>query len=132
VPGEDLRPLDPAAPTRFTIDAPAPEPAVGCVALELSRPSNGRELIEHTRNGHGELTVDNGSSEDAVAVLVDARTGKTFRAMYIRAGTTAKMLEVDPGQYRLQFAHGQYWDAESWSFCEPAGISEFEETLDFS
>jgi hypothetical protein len=102
-----------------------------CSALATSRPANGAELIRHTQSGHGELTVENGSSSDAVVVLVNAGTGRAFRAMYVHALSVGRMLRVDPGTYRLQAAYGHDWDPNKWSFCRPGEVSQFAESLGF-
>jgi hypothetical protein len=67
-----------------------------------------------------------------MAVLVLISTGKAFRVMYVAPQSTAEMYEVNPGTYSLQFTLGTGWSESEWQFCDPAGMTEFEEPLVFN
>ncbi len=80
------------------------------------RPKNYNSLPTGTRiqedvgtKGHGELTVKNGTTEDAVVRLSDAGTYETMRWFYVRAQTSAQVGRIPEGTYRLAFTTGLNW-----------------------
>lgn len=112
---------------------PATRPPTPCeAAAARAQPVNGKELLQHDRSGIGKLYLKNGTDYPGVGVLIDSSTRRPFRAMYVHASSTATMLRVNPGTYRLQFALGQTWLEDEGRFCRTAGVSEFERPLGFA
>ena len=112
-----------AAITKAMAAAPA------CAGGE--RPRSSAELGGRARGAGGRLVVINGTTYDAVAVLVDADTDEPRRAIYIRQGERGVMTRVPVGVYLLQFQLGDDWIAEEGRFCTVASTEHFEDPLEF-
>src|ERR1035441_6772991 len=74
------------------------------------RPTDYKSLPTGTRieedigtGGHGELDVDNGTSEDAVVRLCDEATDQTLRWFFVQAHSSAHVARVPRGTFRLSF-----------------------------
>jgi curved DNA-binding protein CbpA len=94
---------------------------------------NGTELRKRRHlNGHGELTVENGTSFDAVIHLVDLNSEKTIRTFYVDTGSTFIERQIAPGLYGIYFATGSDWDAGLKTFNSSAGYSQFGRNLEYS
>ena len=81
--------------------------------------------------GEGELTIENGTQADAVAKLVNIQLDKSIYTVYISAGHSYKIKNINTGGYKLIFAQGQGWDEASNKFFNE-GASQFEEPLSFT
>ena len=81
--------------------------------------------------GHGELTVENGSSEDAtVKLCCDIASGHPLRWFFVQAHTSAFIKRIPQGSYKVVFAKGLNWMKPIFSW-HPS-YSEFEKTFEFS
>jgi hypothetical protein len=105
-------------------------PAACAPGLVAERPSSGTEIGRSYRGGHGTLHITNAGEADAIAVLIDANTRVSRRAMYLRRGETAEMTSLPAGSYRLQFQVGDTW-LETGRFCRIAVTSQFDDLLEF-
>jgi len=129
------------SPPASTLEPPiVPEPSVqsalphdstpSCGFEPAFRPSSGTPLVTRSTQGLGILTIENGTTADAYALLVSSSSGRRYAAMYLRAGTTAAIRRVAPDTYDLRF---QFWD--SWlrinRFCTSRGSSQFDRPLIF-
>lgn len=94
------------------------------------RPVSSEELGREHRGGLGKVQILNGTSWDAVAVLVEMPVGVPQRAIYIRSGEVGKITQIPTGVYRLQFQFGRSWHVNRY-FCEIFGTSEFAESFGF-
>jgi len=83
------------------------------------------------RGGYGELTVENGRDDDAVAILTQL-DGSPAKSAYIRAGESFTITGIADGHYELYFALGEGWDRERLEFTEAARRARFEDLLSFS
>jgi len=81
--------------------------------------------------GHGELTVENGTSEDAVARLSDVANDETSRWFFVQAHSSAKVPQIPEGTYRLTFTTGLNWDESEDAFSWHPSYSEFDRTFEF-
>lgn len=111
--------------------APAPSAVATCAAEDAARPASGQELSRFSRRGLGRLSIDNGSSSDAVAVLVDVQSGQPYRAIYVRSREVGVFTKIAQGTYRLQFQTGSRWLLDR-TFCIPIAASEFSDYLVFA
>jgi hypothetical protein len=94
---------------------------------------NGTELRKRRYlNGRGELTVENGSLDDAVVHLVDLNTGKTIRTFYVRADNTFTERQIPPGLYGVYFTTGIGWNAALKTFNLNASYSHFGNNLEYT
>ncbi len=103
------------------------------------RPTHYHSLPTDTRieedigtSGHGELTVENGTSEDAVARLSDAATDQTVRWFFVQAHSSAQMAQIPQGIYRLTFTTGLNWVESEDTFSWHPSYNEFERTFEYS
>src|SRR5271157_357605 len=82
--------------------------------------------------GHGELDVDNGTSEDAVVRLCDGTTDQTLRWFFVQAHSSARVAKVPRGTYRLIFTTGLNWVEAEDTFTWHPSYSEFDKTFEFN
>jgi hypothetical protein len=81
--------------------------------------------------GQGKLTVENGLSYDAVAVLTPAGSKEALYAVYVRAKDSYTAAGIRDGAYNLYFVVGQDWDEGQKSFQKVVSRERFEEVLEF-
>ena len=81
--------------------------------------------------GHGELTVENGTTEDAVVRLSDATTDQTVRWFFVKAKTSAKMTRIPQGSYRLAYTTGLNWVESDDAFSWQPTYDEFERQFNY-
>ena len=94
---------------------------------------NGTELRKRRHlNGLGELTIENGTTSDAVVHLVDLKTQKTIRTFYVLQGYTFTERQIAPGLYGIYFATGNWWNPELKQFNSAATYSQFGRNLEYS
>jgi hypothetical protein len=72
----------------------------------LTNPVLGRSNFLSASN-LGELTIWNGSGENAVAKVIDARTDQKVHALWITAGARGDIGRIPDGSYKLLFAFGK-------------------------
>jgi hypothetical protein len=118
------------------IDAATPNESQTVTASEASldhsddivRPTSGTELLNHqTASGRGSFTIFNGTSRDAVVVLLESEVQR--RAIYIRANDQATLAKVASGTYEAIFMSGDSWDGTT--FRKGAIFEKFEDVADF-
>lgn len=95
-----------------------------------ARPSNGKFVRSGTRNGNGELTIDNGGSADAVLTLV--KGGDKAFSVFVRKGKKTTVKGVPNGNYVVYFAGGKEWDTDTRSFGGNCSFAKFEDKLKFT
>ena len=100
--------------------------------LSNRRLSNGTVIRSVKLNGEGELKINNGSSTDAVAKLVDPQTDRCVASVYICARAVYTLKGIPDGNYRLLFGLGEDWDNAKSFFSRPQGASEFSDMLPFT
>ncbi len=97
-----------------------------------SPPTGTRCEEEISTSGHGELTVKNGTSEDAVVRLSDASTDQIVRCFFVQAHTSAHLAHIPPGTDRLTFSTGLNWIESDDTFSWSPSYSEFERAFLYS
>jgi hypothetical protein len=86
-----------------------------------SLPTGTRIVPDDGTDGHGQLTVQNGTLLDAVVRLYDANTYQTRRCFFVKSGTTAEMIEIPEAIYFLAYTTGLNWiEAEDGFTWHPA------------
>jgi curved DNA-binding protein CbpA len=94
---------------------------------------NGTEIRKRRHlNGRGELTVENGSLDDAVVHLVDLNTGKTIRTFYVKTDNTFTERQIPPGLYGVYFTTGIGWNVALKTFNLNASYSHFGKNLEYT
>ncbi|NYI03741.1 hypothetical protein [Allostreptomyces psammosilenae] len=88
------------------------------------RLDNGTFVADGSRNGLGELTIDNGTSSDTVVTL--ARGDDAAFAVYVRAESEFTVYSISDASYTIYYASGADWDSETESFTRDCGFSRFE------
>jgi hypothetical protein len=97
-----------------------------------SLPSGTRIAPDIGTDGHGELTVNNGTSEDAVVRLYDASTLQDSRWFWVQAGHSAQMIQLPEGVYALAYTTGLDWLDSEDSFRWHPSYNEFGRKLEYS
>src|SRR5437660_2958866 len=87
--------------------------------------------IEDCSGGHGKLTVQNGTSEDAVARLYDTSTDQVC-SFFVKAGSAARIAQIPEGNYQLAYTGGLDWSESEEAFRWHPSYAEFEQTLHYS
>jgi hypothetical protein len=86
-----------------------------------ARPKNGKILKKNVRlidAGH-RLTIENGSSSDAIVKLRDAVNGRLTASFYVKKSMKASLNGIPDGQYRVQFAYGDAMTRDCAAFISP-------------
>jgi hypothetical protein len=94
-----------------------------------ARPSNGTLIRHPSGDGRGELTIDNGGSNDAVVTLSKGR--KPALAVYVRKGKKHTLNGVPDGTYTVFFTGGSAWDDTARGFGRNCAFQRFEDPLPF-
>lgn len=105
-------------------------------ALEPSHPpvslANGTNITPpQGSQGLGSLRVINGTTDDAVAKLVDSVSGKTYRFVYVRANHEVTITGISPCACTLKFSTGMDWDRKTHKFLLDQSFSQFIDLLQF-
>lgn len=92
---------------------------------------NGSLLRSPSVRGLGELHVENGAAADATVWLVDDASGRMTAKVFVATGHSAVITGVPSASYYIRFEHGQTYSRHAGRFCHSAGISEFDEAVQF-
>lgn len=94
---------------------------------------NGAELTRNRAyfNGHGELEIDNGTSLDAIAKLVNINTNKSILTVYVKAKSIYNITSLSDGNYKLFFNLGNDWDDKLKAFLINSSYEVFEDKFDY-
>jgi len=65
-------------------------------------------------------------------MVVDTRTHKRVREIFVQAEATFLMEQLDPSQYEIVFATGKDWNQQAERFNRNASYFEFGKTLSFT
>lgn len=97
-----------------------------------SLPTGTRIEGDNGTGGHGKLTVENGTTEDAVVRVSDATTDQTVRWFFVKAHNSAHLSRIPQGSYRLTYTTGLNWVESDDAFSWQPTYNEFERTLDYA
>ncbi|MCX6013286.1 MAG: hypothetical protein NTV30_07750 [Chloroflexi bacterium] len=95
--------------------------------------SNGEFLNSNLNylRGRGELEIKNGTSDSAVAKLVNNITNKSIATVFIEANSNYTLKNISDGSYKLVFNLGHDWDTISKKFTINSSYAVFEDSFDF-
>jgi hypothetical protein len=105
------------------------------------RRSNGETVVRSIKGGLGELTIENGGSEDAAVTLTGDETNLPVLTMYVRSGESFTAKEIPDGAYQIYITSGRDWDENArlftrecqfYKFDEPAGFTTTSDTTGYS
>lgn len=117
--------IPPSAANLSSANAPIPTPTP-----KLERPNSGVVISRGSRRGGlGQLSISNGTSNDAIAKLIDLSTGKSYREVYIRSNSSATVSGITPGEYELVFSSGLDYAPSVKKFLRNAEYSKFDDRL---
>ncbi|HEY9668061.1 MAG TPA: hypothetical protein V6C91_14720 [Coleofasciculaceae cyanobacterium] len=107
----------------------SPSPSLSLTPISLP---NGTELIPpEEEQGRGNLTVNNGTSQDAVVKLVDSVSGKTIRFVYVQANNDVTIKNISSCTCLFKFSTGTNWDEKTSKFLHNRVFSQFTAPLTF-
>ena len=132
------QPANPFYPQQLLPNAPPnverrskPRIAASQQAPARSLPTGTRIIPDEATTGDGELEAINGTSLDSCVRVVDQKTGKRVREIFVEATSSFLMEHLDAGDYRIVFATGKDWDSQAERFNRNARYLEFGKTLEF-
>lgn len=94
-----------------------------------TRPSNGKYIKSRDLDGQGQLTIDNGSSRDAVVTIT--KGSKPAVSVYVRKGKEYTVKRVPDGTYQVYFTGGAGWDGKARAFGRDCAFQRFDQTMGF-
>lgn len=107
---------------------------VPCEALPAGafRPMTGTLILDHRpRQGRGELTIENGTSKDAVLLLANLAEAPQV-AIYVQSGERFTLTGIPDGEYVVFFAAGEGWLGDAGRFELPGGQQRFTDTVRYT
>jgi len=114
------------------VQAPEPPRSSGGLNGGISL-GNGTEIKSRLNlDGHGELTIKNGTSYDAIVNLVEPGSQRLVRSFYVQSRKEFVEKSIAPGTYEIYFSTGKGWDAKSLTFQDDAIYGRFERRVQFS
>jgi hypothetical protein len=63
------------------------------------------------RGSLSEITVKNGTNQDAIVVFINVYTDKCMRNVYIRANSNYTIKQIPEGTYKMKCFYGNDWDS---------------------
>jgi hypothetical protein len=118
LPAPEIKPsgqnVQPAA-----IEAPVPSCSM--------RPTNGQVIEGYrgtSRPGHV-LTIDNGSTGNAIVKVRNAATGRVVVSFFVDANARASFNYLNDGSYRIQYVLGEDLADNCKAFIRPLAVKEF-------
>ena len=96
--------------------------------------SNGKIFLKNKRyfTGLGELTIKNGTDNDAVVKLVPITINKSALTIYVRRNSNFTIKKIKDGNYKLFFVVGRHYDEDSLIFLQDCSFAVFEEVFSFN
>jgi hypothetical protein len=89
------------------------------------------EKNKHYFNGSGRLKIQNGTSNNAVAKLVNLATLRSAITVYIRRNSDLTIKRIENGIYRLFFVVSTHYNVSQNVFMKNCSFSVFEEPFNF-
>ena len=95
---------------------------------------NGKIFSKNKRyfTGLGELTIKNGTSNDAIVKLVPTIINKSAITFCVRRNSNFTIRRIRDGNYKLYFVVGRHYDEDSLIFLQDCSFAVFEEGFPFT
>ena len=105
------------------------EPAVGEVFNSMS---NGAQINSNNIyfNGKGQLTIKNGTEDDAVVKIINANKA-SIGEYYIDANNEYTINDIVDGNYSLYFSLGKNWDEQGNKFITCKSFAKFDDNFNY-
>ncbi|MDR1918912.1 MAG: hypothetical protein LBQ65_04615, partial [Tannerellaceae bacterium] len=78
-----------------------------------------------------EITIKNGTSQDAAVILLNTETESCMRNIYIRANNSFTIKQIPEGIYKMKYFQGDYWNPKL-NNGEGFPIGGFSKNISFS
>ena len=116
-------------------DYPKPErtqtESMRCVSQSMS--TGDRIQNDFGLGGHGVLTIENGTDQDAVVRMFQPfANDATVRWFFVTAHTSARITQIPEGTFGVRFTTGQGWQPSKLEFCKHPSYQEFSKELTFA
>lgn len=124
-----------AAPVEQSAATTTPiAPAVQKPAVIYHPLANGTILIKNSYylKGHGELSIDNGTDNDALAKLISTVTNKSIFTVYVAANSSYTIKNISDESYKLIFSLGKNWDNTNKIFTSDTSFEVFDDKFYFA
>jgi hypothetical protein len=94
------------------------------------RPENGAHLTDRGAKGHGALAINNGTSQDAVVTLAVGENAS--HAIYVHAGSDARIESIADDTYVIYVQQGTGWNNDLQQFTADADYAKFDSPATFT
>jgi hypothetical protein len=122
----------PREPVSGTSHARKPDPGPDGNREPVSLPNGTNIIPPQDSGGLGQLQISNHTDNDAVLKLKTSVGRTTVRVVYVRKNGDVTVSRILPGDYVVQFATGQDWDASRRAFLRSRGFATFDKMFFFS
>ncbi|MHB8107430.1 MAG: stalk domain-containing protein [Candidatus Cryosericum sp.] len=102
--------------------------------FSIPRPDNGAILkrLPAFTGGRGKLTIQMGTGRDAIVKLVKSDSDQASIAVYVRADSSTTVTGIPDGVYRVVYATGEGYNAQSATFILGLKAAEFDESVAYT
>lgn len=99
-----------------------------------NRLSNGSVLSSRIggNSGLGTLEIDNGTDDDAIVKLTNAKIGTSLFTVYVQANSKFTIRSIPDGIYELYFQAGKDWDDKTRKFLYYPSFSKFSDDFQYT
>jgi len=122
-------------PTEAVASVPPYEAVAPTVPACSLTVTNGTVLSENwpsgSTDGEHKLSIENGSGGDAIIKIRDATTGALLVSFFVQNNSKAEYVRIPDGDYRIQYAFGDYLDSSCLAFAHLSGAAQFPGTEHF-
>jgi len=83
-------------------------------------------------NGHGKLTLDNGTSGDAVVTVINTGNDQAIASFYVKSGQKSTLAGIPDGYFTVIYALGRDWDSPSQAFTRNRSFGRYDKKMSYS
>jgi len=83
-------------------------------------------------NGHGKLTLDNGTGADAFVTVINTANDRAIASFYVRSGQNTTLAGVPNGDFSVMYALGRDWDSATQSFTRSRSFGRYDKSMSFT
>jgi hypothetical protein len=101
--------------------------------LQKRQLANGTYVKKGTRNGMGQLKIDNkNGTVDTLVTVTPAGAKAASFSVYLRAGSSFTVTGIKDNTYDIYLASGMDWDPAGPGFSRECGFNKFDESSKFT